>query len=183
MPGFWYRKNLRSPDNAPSFRSGKDWTVREDRLSTPLTGIYNTGSGEYCTVLRISDFGQDAQPCHSYGEVILSDVTSVGYTGFSASADSADINFGFPYQETPASYMRKLTLAPPVFAFSRLDAGETHEIVWEIRKGKAVSWSDFVAGVWEYSFDRLHPQPMTPRMGTEEAKALLSRFYTQSYTQ
>ena len=182
MPGFWYRKNLRSPDNAPSFRSGKDWTVREDRLSTPLTGIYNTGSGEYCTVLRISDFGQDAQPCHSYGEVILSDVTSVGYTGFSASADSADINFGFPYQETPASYMRKLTLAPPVFAFSRLDAGETHEIVWEIRKGKAVSWSDFVAGVWEYSFDRLHPQPMTPRMGTEEAKALLSRFYTQSYT-
>ena len=135
MPGFWYRKNLRSPDNAPSFRSGKDWTVREDRLSTPLTGIYNTGSGEYCTVLRISDFGQDAQPCHSYGEVILSDVTSVGYTGFSASADSADINFGFPYQETPASYMKKLTLAPPVFAFSRLDAGETHEIVWEIRKG------------------------------------------------
>lgn len=129
MPGFWYRKNLRSPDNAPSFRSGKDWTVREDRLSTPLTGIYNTGSGEYCTVLRISDFGQDAQPCHSYGEVILSDVTSVGYTGFSASADSADINFGFPYQETPASYMRKLTLAPPVFAFSRLDAGETHEML------------------------------------------------------
>ena len=181
MPGFWYRDNLRSPKTAPSFHSSRDWTVREDRLSSPLTGIYNAATGEYFTVLRISDFSQDAQPCHSYGEVILSGDTSIGFTGFSSGSGKADINFGFPYKETPASYMRKLTLAPPVYAFSRLDAGERHEIVWEIRKGKAGSWSDFVAEIWEYSFDKLQPAPLEPRHSTEEAKALLSKYYTQSF--
>ena len=181
MPGFWYRDNLRSPKTAPSFHSSKDWTVREDRLSSPLTGIYNAATGEYFTVLRISDFSQDAQPCHSYGEVILSGDTSIGFTGFSSGSGKAVINFGFPYKETPASYMRKLTLAPPVYAFSRLDAGERHEIVWEIRKGKAGAWSDFVAEIWEYSFDKLQPAPLEPRHSAEEAKALLSKYYTQSF--
>ena len=45
MPGFWYRKNLRSPESAPSFHTGDSWQVREDRLSTPLTGIYDERSG------------------------------------------------------------------------------------------------------------------------------------------
>ncbi|MBW3546504.1 MAG: hypothetical protein KY428_13055, partial [Bacteroidetes bacterium] len=39
LPGFWYRKNLRSPENTPSERVSKNWIVREDRLSTPLAGI------------------------------------------------------------------------------------------------------------------------------------------------
>ena len=41
MPGFWYRRNLRSPKEAPSWYVSDSWQVREDRLSTPLTGIYN----------------------------------------------------------------------------------------------------------------------------------------------
>ena len=41
MPGFWYRRNLRSPKEAPSFHTSDSWVVREDRLSAPLTGIYN----------------------------------------------------------------------------------------------------------------------------------------------
>ena len=36
MPGFWYRRNLRSPQEAPSFHTSDSWLVREDRLSTPL---------------------------------------------------------------------------------------------------------------------------------------------------
>ena len=28
MPGFWYRKNLRSPESAPSFRTSDSWIVR-----------------------------------------------------------------------------------------------------------------------------------------------------------
>ena len=28
MPGFWYRQNLRSPKEAPSFHSADSWTVR-----------------------------------------------------------------------------------------------------------------------------------------------------------
>ena len=37
MPGFWYRRNLRSPKEAPSFHTSDSWTVREDRLSVPMT--------------------------------------------------------------------------------------------------------------------------------------------------
>ena len=36
----------------PSFHTGDSWQVREDRLSTPLTGIYDERSGTYYTVLR-----------------------------------------------------------------------------------------------------------------------------------
>ena len=39
MPGFWYRRNLRSPKEAPSFHTSDSWIVSEDRLSAPLTGI------------------------------------------------------------------------------------------------------------------------------------------------
>lgn len=35
LPGFWYRRNLRSPEKAPSFHTSDSWVVREDRLSTP----------------------------------------------------------------------------------------------------------------------------------------------------
>ena len=41
MPGFWYRRNLRSPQEAPSFHTSDSWLVREDRLSTPLTAIFD----------------------------------------------------------------------------------------------------------------------------------------------
>ena len=52
MPGFWYHKNMRSPKEAPSFKTSKSWTVREDRLSTPLTGIFNAQTGNSIVVLR-----------------------------------------------------------------------------------------------------------------------------------
>lgn len=181
MPGFWYRDNMRSPASAPSFRTSDSWAVREDRLSAPLTGIYDKATGEYCTVLRIEESGCDAQPCHTAGEVILSGETSVGYTGFNDNGGKADIVFGFPYREEPKSYIRKLTLAPDVCSFSRLDAGESHNVVWEIRKGRSASWSDFIADVWEYSYDRLVPDPVEAVHTPEEAKAILSEYFTQSY--
>ena len=181
MPGFWYRDNMRSPESAPSFHTSDSWKVREDRLSTPLTGIYNKATGEYWTVLRIEDSGCDAQPCHTTGEVILSGETSVGYTGFNNNGGNADIEFGFPYREEPKSYIRKLTLANPVCSFIRLDAGESRKTVWEIRKGKAGSWPEFIARVWEYSYDRLSPESVGDVHTPEEAKAILSKYFTQSY--
>lgn len=57
MPGFWYRQNLRSPKEAPSFHTSDSWTVREDRLSTRLTGIFDPASGKYHTVLRVCGAG------------------------------------------------------------------------------------------------------------------------------
>ena len=52
LPGFWYHKNLRSPREAPSFHTSKSWNFREDRLSSPLTGVYDSRSGRTLIVLR-----------------------------------------------------------------------------------------------------------------------------------
>ena len=80
MPGFWYRRNLRSPKEAPSFHTSDSWVVREDRLSDPLTGIYNEKDKRYMTVNRLDKFTTDALTTHKEGEVILSGKTSLGFT-------------------------------------------------------------------------------------------------------
>ena len=82
MPGFWYRRNLRSPKEAPSFHTSDSWVVREDRLSTPLTGIFDEKQKKYMTVVRRAEYIQDALSTHKEGEVILSGTTSLGFTGF-----------------------------------------------------------------------------------------------------
>lgn len=181
MPGFWYRRNLRSPKEAPSFHTSDSWQVREDRLSTPLTGIYNEKTGDYYTVLRIDKFEHESLSAHNSGEVILSGKTSLGHTGFRNANGGTALVFGFPYHEAPQTYIRKLTLAPDVQAFEKLEQGETRELVWEIRKGRATDYSAFVADVWNYSFDTMRPQQVAGTMNTAEAKAALSNFFTESY--
>ena len=181
MPGFWYRKNLRSPQSAPSFHTGDSWQVREDRLSTPLTGIYDERSGVYYTVLRTDTPDCEALACHQYGEVILSGKTSLGFTGFRNEEAHAALVFGFPYCEAPKSYVRKLTLAPAVRAFEKLGKGETRRLTWTIRKGSSPSYSSFVAEVWNASFDALDPRPVTPRHTPDEAKAILAEYFSRSY--
>lgn len=181
MPGFWYHKNLRSPKSAPSFHTSDSWQVREDRLSTPLTGIYDEKSGTYYTVLRTDTPDSEALACHNYGEVILSGKTSLGFTGFRNADAHAALVFGFPYCEAPKSYVRKLTLAPAVRAFEKLEKGETRRLTWTLRKGVSPSYSSFVADVWNYSFDALDPQPVKPRYTPAEAKAILAEYFAQSY--
>ena len=82
MPGFWYRRNLRSPKDAPSFHSSDSWLVREDRLSAPLTGVYSEKEKHFVTVSRIDKFAEEALSTHREGEIILSGKTSLGFTGF-----------------------------------------------------------------------------------------------------
>ena len=53
MPGFWYHRNLRSPREAPSFHTSRHWSVRDDRLSSPLSGAYNLMTGEGISVMRL----------------------------------------------------------------------------------------------------------------------------------
>lgn len=181
MPGFWYHKNLRSPKSAPSFHTSDSWQVREDRLSTPLTGIYDEKSGTYYTVLRTDTPDCEVLACHNYGDVILSGKTSLGFTGFRNADAHAALVFGFPYCEAPKSYVRKLTLAPAVRAFEKLEKGETRRLTWTLRKGVSPSYSSFVADVWNYSFDALDPQPVKPRYTPAEAKAILAEYFAQSY--
>lgn len=181
MPGFWYRRNLRSPKEAPSWYISDSWQVREDRLSTPLTGIYNEKTHEYYTVLRIDKFDNESQPCHTSGEVILSGKTSLGYTGFRNVSGKSALVFGFPYSEAPKTYIRKLTLDPSVQAFEKLDKGETRKLVWEITKGTAPDYSAFVANVWNYSYDTYKPAAFQNAMSAAEAKNVLSNFFKESY--
>jgi len=181
MPGFWYRHNLRSPQEAPSFHTSDSWQVREDRLSTPLTGIFNEKTGEYYTVLRLDNFTDESLTTHQTGEIILGGKTSIGFTGFKNNNSKTSLVFGFPYSEAPKTYLRKLTLAPAVQAFEKLEKGEKRELCWEITKGTTANFSTFVADVWQYSYDRYKPQEVKTQWNTENSKEVLSNFFSESY--
>nr|WP_246348010.1 hypothetical protein [Dysgonomonas hofstadii] len=181
MPGFWYHRNLRSPKEAPSFHTSDSWQVREDRLSTPLTGIYNNKTGDYYTVLRIDDFKDESLSTHNAGEIILNSKTSIGFTGFRNINGTSALVFGFPYFEAPKTYIRKLTLNPSVQAFEKLEKNETRELVWIIKKSKTENFSGFVADIWNYSYDTFRPQLVKTGYDTALAKKVLSNFFVESY--
>lgn len=181
MPGFWYRRNLRSPIEAPSFSTSDSWQVREDRLSTPMTGIYNEKTGDYFTVTRLDTFGHESLSTHQTGEIILSGKTSLGFTGFRNMEGYSSLVFGFPYSEAPKTYIRKLTLAPAVQAFEKLKKDESKTLVWEIKTGNASDYSAFVADTWTYAYDTYQPKPPTSGYDTATAKKVLSNFFKESY--
>lgn len=182
LPGFWYHRNERSPENAPSARLSDSWQVREDRLSSPLSGVYSNNDGSYMTVLRI-DTGNpgDCTVQNLSGDIILPSHTSVGYTGFANADGKASLTFGYPYCEAPKRYIRKLTLIDPVRAFEKLDAGQSVNLKWEVTEGVAADYSTFVANVWNYSYDTLHPTPVDGVMSSDDAKACMTEYFTQSY--
>jgi len=181
MPGFWYHKNLRSPKEAPSFATSDSWQVREDRLSTPLTGIFSPQLGSFYSVIRKDAMKQDAIAQHQSGEVILSSKTDLGFTGFKNEAGSSALVFGFPYHEAPKSYIRKLTLVPEIIAFEKLEKGESRKLTWEIAKGKATDYSDFVSKIWTYSYDTQGPKALNADYSNDDAKKILTNFFKESY--
>ena len=181
LPGFWYHKNLRSPDSAPSFHTSKSWNFREDRLSSPLTGVFDAKSGKTLTVMRQLDQPAEALTTHQEGEVILGGPTSLGYLGFDNEGDRASLTFGYPYVETPKRYIRKLTLVNPITTFARLDKGESITLVWLLREGKANDYGQFVAETWQYAVDCLRPTPLKPLYSPSEVKAQLANYFRQSY--
>ena len=183
MPGFWYRRNLRSPKDAPSFHSSDSWLVREDRLSAPLTGVYSEKEKHFVTVSRIDKFAEEALSTHREGEIILSGKTSLGFTGFENQDGITALSFGFPYREAPKSYIRKLTLAPAVEAFQFLKKGETVLLTWEIQENKADDYSDFICHAWEYSYDTYGPKPVETPNSITDMKQVLSGFFISSFVE
>ena len=183
MPGFWYRRNLRSPKDAPSFPSSESWLVREDRLSAPLTGVYSEKEKHFVTVSRIDKFAEEALSTHREGEIILSGKTSLGFTGFENQDGITALSFGFPYREAPKSYIRKLTLAPAVEAFQFLKKGETVLLTWEIQENKADDYSDFIRHAWEYSYDTYGPKPVETPYSITDMKQVLSGFFISSFVE
>lgn len=181
LPGFWYRRNLRSPEKAPSFHTSDSWVVREDRLSTPMTAIFDAKNGKTISVIRLDEFKADALTTHKEGEVILSGKTSIGYTGFENLTGTAALSFGFPYKEAPKTYIRKLTLAPAVEAFQLLRKDESITLTWEVNEFNAADFSQCVQQAWEYSFDTNRPQPVLTAYTPDKMKEVLSNFFVESY--
>lgn len=181
MPGFWYRRNLRSPKEAPSFHTSDSWLVREDRLSAPLTGIYSEKEKRSVTVTRLDPFTDDALTTHREGEVILSGKTSLGFTGFENRNGTAMLSFGFPYREAPKSYIRKLTLAPEVEAYQLLKKGESVLLTWEVADSQADDFSEFIRTTWEYCYDTYAPKPVNTPYSVGDMKQTLSQFFVNSF--
>lgn len=183
MPGFWYRQNLRSPKEAPSFHTSDSWLVREDRLSTPLTAAFNTAGGKSMAVIRIDKFEKDALTTHKEGEVILSGETSIGYTGFENLNGKTVLSYGFPYKEAPKSYIRKLTLAPAVEAYQLLRKGNSISLTWELSECDAADFSECVQYTWEYSYDTYAPKVVETPYTIDRMKEVMSNFFVESYVE
>lgn len=181
MPGFWYRRNLRSPKEAPSFHTSDSWLVREDRLSTPLTAAFNPASGTSMSVIRIDKFDKEALTTHKEGEVILSGETSIGYTGFCNVDGVTVLAYGFPYKEAPKTYIRKLTLAPAVEAFQLLRKGDSISMTWEVSERNAADFSECVQRTWEYCYDTNRPKPVDTPYTIDRMKEVMSNFFVESY--
>ena len=181
MPGFWYRRNLRSSKEAPSFHTSDSWLVREDRLSTPLTAAFNPASGTSMSVIRIDKFDKEALTTHKEGEVILSGETSIGYTGFCNVDGMTVLAYGFPYKEAPKTYIRKLTLAPAVEAFQLLRKGDSISMTWEVSERNAADFSECVQRTWEYCYDTNRPKPVDTPYTVDRMKEVMSNFFVESY--
>ena len=181
LPGFWYHKNLRSPREAPSFHTSKSWNFREDRLSSPLTGVYDSRSGSTLTVLRNEQMRAEALTTHQEGEIILGGATPIGYMGFDNENGRVSLTFGYPWVETPKRYIRKLTLVNPATTFACLEPGEKVTLSWYIRESKAKDYGHFVADTWSYCMDRINPQPINTLYSPEQMKAQMANYFRKAY--
>lgn len=181
LPGFWYHRNLRSPKEAPSFHTSKSWNFRDDRLSTPLTSVYDAQLRKGISILRINNTSTECSPQLTEGEVILPGNTSVGFLGFDNETNEVKLCFGFPYIESPKRYIRKLTLAPSITTFQKLEAGEERVLTWRIHQIEAENYGTFVSKMWQYSFDKMHPQPIAPRYSADEMKGQLTNYFRSSF--
>ena len=181
LPGFWYHRNMRSPQDAPSFQTSKSWNFREDRFSTPLTSVYNTKENKGMTVIRMLDSPAETQVQLTEGEVILPGKTSVGYMGFDNETEQTKLTFGYPYVESPKRYIRKLTLKPSITTFAMLNAGEVVVLRWRIHSVNANSYGDFVSKLWQYSFDQMLPEPLNTSFTADKIKANLCGYFRNSF--
>jgi hypothetical protein len=182
LPGFWYHKNLRSPEQAPSFHFSNSWNVREDRLSAPLTGVMSQREGKSWTVTRLVDAPQECLTTAQQGEVILSGNTSLGYVGFDNQTGQATLTFGYPYVESPVRYIRKLTFSPSIQTFALIRKGESKTLTWIMSERACNDYGTMVRQAWQQCIDLFHPQPVA-EISAEKVKDQLADYFRQSFVE
>ncbi len=183
MPGFWYHHNSRSPENAPNLKKGGSWLVREDRLSLPLSAVFDTLNKSAYLIMRNDIPRNDALMPFEYGEVILHGKTDLGGIGFGKNAENACLLFSYPFSEKPFTYRRKLWLAPETVAFQNLKAGEESEVSWIISGFEAATFSEFTEKSWSFAYSRLKPEEVPAKMSTDSVKRELAQYFRESYTE
>lgn len=184
LPGFWYRKNLRSPGKSPSARISKNWIVREDRLSTPLVGVVDLERKQSYSLVRMDKIKSYALSPLQHGEVLLNGPSDMGALGFGEKEGTPYLSFAYPHMEAPFSYFRKLTLGDPVTAFAHLKKGEKVQLKYLLMTFPAQDYADYMRQIWTRSYDQFQPQVVKGnKLSDDEIKKVLTRFYTQSFVQ
>lgn len=179
MPGFWYKKNLRSPMKAPSIMVAKNWSVRDDRLSTPLVAAFHKTSNQFIYVRRSDKLTKESLLPKTEGEVILPTQSSIGSLGFQGE-EGIGLTAQYPFYEAPFSYQSKLTLKPELESFVTLKAGETITVKWDVVTGKANNFTHLVEQVWTQSFDFFSPTTLERNMSDLEIKSVLTNYFKES---
>lgn len=183
LPGFWYHRNERSPENAPNLKKGENWMVREDRLSAPMAGIFDTLQHKAFFVIR-KDFPlHEVLMPYDFGEMILYQNSDLGSTGFGESEGKTSLFFSYPYAEMPNTYRRKLWLAPPTRAYLHLEKNESKTVSWEIHGCDVPDFSKFVETGWSYAYSELKPDPVQTDMSVDSIKQILAMYFRESYTE
>lgn len=184
LPGFWYRKNQRSPDQVPNARLSKNWIVREDRLSSPLVGVFDREKKISYSLARLDAIEAYALAPLEQGEVMLSGPSDLAALGFGEEEGTPYLSFAYPHMEAPHSYFRKLTLGDPVRAFVHLKEGESITLRYQLMQFEARDYADYMRQIWTRSFDIYQPQPVTDnKLSDEEIKNTLTKFYKQSFVE
>ncbi|BDD11874.1 hypothetical protein FUAX_43060 (plasmid) [Fulvitalea axinellae] len=180
MPGFWYKRNERTPKNAPSLNVSDNWSVRDDRLTTPLAGFFQAGKSLGMFVRRTDKLADDVIMDKKEGEVILNGNSSIGSVGFAKSGNQPVLTAQYPFHEAPYSYQTKLKLTPALRGFVSLKKGEKKTISWEVKAVPAKDYTEYVSKTWEHSFDNLDPQPLEEYLTDTEIKETLTNFHKEA---
>lgn len=182
LPGFWYKRNLRSPEKAPSFKTADFWSFREDRLSAPLAVGYNPNNGQWVKLERRDSLLRDEKPESLQGNIRL--LTDIGSLGIGKGSNQQTLLRGnFPFLESPSSYQSKLKLNPEWMAFYPLKKGEKLKVSWTVSFGKAARFSDMVKNTWETAYDHYKPSQVENTKTDIQIKEVLSNYFYESYAE
>lgn len=182
LPGFWYKRNMRSPENAPSFKTADFWSFREDRMSAPLAVGFDPNLEQWVKLERADRLLLESKPDSTAGKII--NKTDIGSLGIGRiDENQIQLNASFPFNESPKSYQSKLTLNPSWKAFYPLKKGETLTLSWVISHGNAENFSELVNQTWEKAYEAYNPEPVQPRKSDSEIKEILANYFYESYAE